>query len=180
MWATKQKPRGSHGPSHWPIHLRHHRKGPKPNTTHKNLQTINRNSRNPSLIWLAPQVATSCLRTGSWGPQRRSRDFHFKWNNRQLLRSLNQEVISLSFLFFFFSIWHCPEVESQLHGCRQWGLLSLRLCAGMGAIRNSPHLSSHDSMRALCVSLFFSCLFMSYTRGKDPATLMAGGLLLLI
>lgn len=55
----------------------------------------------------------------------------------------------LSFFFFYIFIWQCLEVDLS----RQWGLLSPRLCTKMGAIRNSPCRCSHDSMRALCVSL---------------------------
>lgn len=101
-------------------------------------------------------MVTSCLRTGYWGPQQRNGDFHFKWNNGQLLRSQNQEVVSFSFPFFL----AMTRGKSQLHNSRQWSLLSLRLCTEMGAIRNSPCLSSHDSMRALCVSVR-AVLFLS-------------------
>lgn len=132
-----------------------------PNHTQKNLQTINRNSRNPSLIWLAPQVVTSCRRTGYQGPQQRSRDFHFKVETMGNHSGPKTRRSFLSLLFFFFYL-ALPGGKSQLHSSKQWGLLSPRLRTEMGAIRNSPCLSSHDSMRALCVSLR-GCSFLVYS-----------------
>lgn len=185
IWATKQKPPGNHWLSRRSTHLHHHHPhtGPKHNTTHKNLQTINRNSRNPSLIWLAPQVVTSCLWTGYWGPQRRSGDFHFQWNNRQPLRSQNQEVASFSFFFLiFFFIWQCLEV-SRNSTAADSEVFCLYACAPRWGLSEIPPVLVHMIQWEPCVSvcgLFFFCLFMSYTGGKDPATLTAGGLLLLI
>lgn len=184
-WRFKEQNKSLRGdpgcPAGWPTHLRRHG-GPKHNTAYKNLQTINRNSRNPSLIWLAPQVVTSCLRTGYCGPQRRSWDFHFKWNNGQLHRSPKPRGRFFPFLsFFLFFIFYLavPGGKSELHGSRQWGLLSQRLRTEMGAIRNSPCLSSHDSMRALCATrravLFLSIHVVhrrerpGYTDGWRPA-----------
>lgn len=181
VWAAKQKPPGSHWLSRQSTHLHHQRAGPKYNTTQKNLQTINRNSRNPSLIWLAPQVVTSCFRTGYWGPRRRSGDFHFKWNNGQLLRSQNQEVVSF-FLFLIFFIWQCLEVNRSSTAADS-EVFCLYVCAPRWGLSEIPPVLVHMIHWEPCVSvwgLFFSCLFMSYTGGKDPATLTAGGLLLLI
>lgn len=116
---------------------------------HTNLQTINRNSRNPSLIWLAPQVVTSCLQTGYWGPQRRNGIFILSGTMGNCSGPKSRRLfLSLPPLFLAMA-----GGKSELHSSRQWGLLSLRLCTEMGAIRNSPCLSSHDSMSALCDSV---------------------------
>lgn len=67
--------------------------------------------------------------------------------------------LSLFFLFFYLAM---PGGNSQLHGSRQWGLLSLCLCTKMGAIRNSPCLSSHDSCESpVCQSE--GCSFLVYS-----------------
>lgn len=187
-WQFKEQNKSLRGdpgcPAGWPTHLRRHG-GPKHNTAHKNLQTINRNSRNPSLIWLAPQVVTSCLRTGYCRPQRRSWDFHFKWNNGQLHRSPKPKgrfFPFLSFFLFLFFIWQCLEV-SRSSTAADSEVFCLNVCEQKWGLSEIPPVLVHMIQWEPCVplgGLFFSCLFMLYTRGKDPATLTAEGLLLLI
>lgn len=88
----------------------------------------------------------------------------------------------LSLFFLFFLIWHCLEV-SRSSTAADSEAFCLYVCAPRWGLSEIPPVFVHMIQWEPCVSvwgLFFSCLFMSYTGGKDPATLVAGGLLLLI
>lgn len=148
---------------------------------HADLQTINTTSRSPSPIWLAPQVVTSCLWTGYRGPAWMNGDFHFKQNNGQLLRSKTRRLL-LSCFFFLFFFWQRLEV-SRSSTAADSGVFCLYFYALKWGLSEIPPVLVHMIQWESCVSvwgLFFSCLFMSHTGGKDPTPLTTGGLLLLI